>query len=175
MNKKNNKQLTEIANPEQQDLFWMKKALKLAKKSANLGEVPVGAIVVKDNQMIGWGINRRETWGAPVGHAEIYALLRAAQNQANQWRLTGCTVYVTLEPCVMCSGALVNSRVDRVVFGATDPKTGGLMSLYQIGNDKRLNHQFKMTDGVLKNECADLLTKFFKTRRAENKKKKNLK
>lgn len=149
--------------------FWMKKALLLAKKAAKQDEVPVGAILVGDDgQLIAEAHNLKETLTTPIGHAEILCLHRAAKkNQA--WRLTGSTLYVTLEPCVMCAGALIQARVKTVYFGTEDPKGGGLTSLYQIGNDKRLNHQIEVFHGILKDECSDILKKFFQQKREKAK------
>ena len=144
--------------------FWMKKALRLAEKAAGRGEVPVGAVLVRGDEEIACASNRREEWHTPLGHAEIIALQRASQS-LKAWRLLDCTLYVTLEPCVMCAGALVQSRVSRVVYGATDPKGGGLRSLYQIGTDVRLNHRFEIIGGVMERECSQLLKDFFKMRR----------
>jgi tRNA(adenine34) deaminase len=147
--------------------FWMKKALKLAEKAASRGEVPVGAILVRGGEEITCASNRREEWHTPLGHAELIALQRASQS-LKAWRLLDCTLYVTLEPCVMCAGALVQARVSRVVYGATDPKGGGLHSLYQIGTDPRLNHRFELIGGILEPECSQVLKDFFKKRRQQN-------
>lgn len=179
------------------DLFWMKRALRLAQVAEKQGEVPVGALIVdraklsghlsdqenliKSDSMsksflislglVGWGYNRKETWQTPTGHAELIALQRAAKFK-QAWRLLDCTMYVTLEPCVMCAGALVQARISRVVFGTTDPKAGGVCSIYQIGQDSRLNHRFEITSGVLQSECSCILSDFFKKRRHEKKLKK---
>jgi tRNA(adenine34) deaminase len=150
------------------DEFWMKKALKLAQAAADRGEVPVGAIIVKGGEMVASASNRREQWHTPLGHAELIALQRASQ-KLKAWRLLGCTLYVTLEPCVMCAGALVQSRVDRVVFGAFDLKGGAMKSLFQIGADERLNHRIQIDHGVLEAECAASLKTFFKDRRLAKK------
>ncbi len=152
------------------DKQWMAQALVLAQKAASQGEVPVGALIVKDGQVISQGLNCRESQANPLGHAELIAIEEAAK-KLGAWRLIDCTLYVTLEPCVMCAGALVQSRVSRVVIGALDPKGGGLCSLYQIGSDTRLNHQFEITQGVSEKECSEILTEFFKKRRMENKNK----
>jgi len=162
MNKQNNA-------PQQKDLFWMKKALNLAVKAAAEGEVPVGAILVgPGGQAIAMGRNRRETWQSPLAHAEAIVLHTASQ-KLQSWRLEDCTLYVTLEPCLMCSGALLQARVGRVVYGATDPKGGAAESLYQTFQDKRLNHQIAVTAGVLDRECAELLQSFFQQRRDDHK------
>lgn len=151
-----------------QDQYWMKKALSLAQKAYKIGEVPVGALVVKDNQLISQAYNRRESWQTPIAHAEIIALHRASQ-RLGAWRLLDCTLYVTLEPCVMCAGALVLSRVPRLVYGAADAKGGAVESLYQVVADQRLNHQCEVVAGVMSEECSKLLRSFFKQRRLQNK------
>jgi tRNA(adenine34) deaminase len=151
-----------------EDKKWMKLALKEAKKAAQIREVPIGAVLVGPEGLISKAYNHRETWKTPIGHAEIIALHRGSKKLDN-WRLTGTTLYVTLEPCVMCAGALVLARVDRVVFGALDPKGGGSQSLYTITEDKRLNHQVKVEGGLMADESAELLKSFFKMRRTENK------
>jgi tRNA(adenine34) deaminase len=149
------------------DIVFMQKALKLARKAALRGEVPVGALVVSpEGQILATGENLRETLSTTLGHAELLALHRASKKIGN-WRLTDCTVYVTLEPCVMCAGAIQQSRIGRVVYGAVDPKAGAVESLYKILSDPRLNHQVEVTAGVLGEECAQVLTDFFSTRREE--------
>jgi tRNA(adenine34) deaminase len=148
-----------------QDQIWMAKALVLAKRAGALKEVPVGAVIVKDGLIVAEGFNHREKWTTPLGHAELIAIQKASQ-KLKAWRLTGCTLYVTLEPCVMCAGALVQSRIERVVFGAIDPKGGGIKSLYQICEDPRLNHRIQITSGVLEQECSQILKDFFKERRS---------
>lgn len=147
----------------------MKQALKWAAKAETLGEVPIGAVLVsKDGEVLSYGYNRRETWNTVLGHAELLALHRASK-KLGAWRLIDTTLYVTLEPCAMCAGALVQARVGRIVYGARDPKAGAVHSLYEICNDQRLNHQIPITSGVLEEECGDVLRAFFKRRRAENK------
>lgn len=147
----------------------MKKALKWAAKAESLGEVPIGAVLVApDGSVLSHGYNRRETWKTVLGHAELVALHRGSK-KLGAWRLVDTTLYVTLEPCAMCAGALVQARVGRIVYGARDPKAGAVHSLYEICNDKRLNHQIPITSGVLEQECGDILRDFFKRRRAENK------
>ncbi|UXR65532.1 tRNA adenosine(34) deaminase TadA [Bdellovibrio bacteriovorus] len=150
------------------DEKWMKKALQLARKAAVRDEVPVAAIVVGPEGLISYAINTRERQQTPLGHAEMLALHKASQKRGS-WRLSDCTLYVTLEPCIMCAGAIQQSRIARVVYGATDPKAGGVSSLYQILHDSRLNHQVEVTDGILENECSSLLQGFFKDRRDEKK------
>lgn len=153
--------------------FWMEKALLLAKKAEKLGEVPVGAIIVSPRgELIASGFNKKETIPSPLGHAEIIAIHSAA-SKLGAWRLLDCTLYVTLEPCVMCSGALIQARLKKLVYGTPDPKGGGIHSLYQIGSDIRLNHQLEITEGIKKEECSQLLKDFFKKRRLDNKKNSN--
>ena len=146
--------------PAQADEKWMHEALSLAKEAAKQGEVPVGAVVVYDGQIVGRGYNRREMDADPLAHAELLAIADAART-LKRWRLTGCTLYVTLEPCVMCAGALVNSRLEGVVFGAKDPKAGAVESLFALCTDARLNHRLHITGGVLEDEAARLLKEFF--------------
>lgn len=142
----------------------MDEALRLAAHAASLGEVPVGAVVVKDGQVIARGYNRRETDQDFAAHAEFLAM-RDAARVLGSWRLTGCTVYVTLEPCPMCAGALVLSRVDRCVFGAADPKGGYLGTLGDLSHVPALNHEFQVTRGVRGDECSRLLREFFQALR----------
>lgn len=145
-------------------------ALLLARRAAALGEVPVGAIVVMDGAIIGRGHNRRELDADPTAHAEIIAL-RAAARHVGHWRLVDATLYVTLEPCAMCAGALVNARVGRVVYGAADPKAGATRSLFRICDDPRLNHRMHVHDRVRTEECAAVLTRFFRARRRGGKRR----
>ena len=148
------------------DREWMRLALVEASRAARLGEVPVGALVVRDDEILGAGHNRREVDGDPLAHAELLALRQAAARVPG-WRLLGCTMYVTLEPCAMCAGALVNSRVERLVFGASDPKAGYCGSLGDIPRDPRLNHRLAVVSGVLADECGALLRDFFRGLRDE--------
>jgi tRNA(adenine34) deaminase len=143
------------------DEQFMRQALALAHEAASLGEVPVGAVAVKDGRVIATGLNRREIDRDPFSHAELVAMRRAAE-ALGAWRLTGVTVYVTLEPCAMCAGALVQARVTRLVFGASDPKAGAVGSLYDLARDGRHNHRLEVTSGVLGDECGAVLTQFFK-------------
>jgi tRNA(adenine34) deaminase len=138
----------------------MRLALEEAVRAAALGEVPVGAVVVVAGVVVGRGGNRRETEGDPLAHAELLAIRAAAANLGG-WRLTGATLYVTLEPCAMCAGALVASRVERLVFGAADPKAGFCGSLGDLVRDPRLNHRLEVVAGVLEEECAGELRRFF--------------
>ncbi|MEW9797621.1 tRNA adenosine(34) deaminase TadA [Alteromonas sp. CYL-A6] len=154
------------------DEFWMHHALSLADKAAELGEVPVGAVVVsQDNQVLGEG------WNTPIGdhdpsaHAEMNALRQAAQRLQN-YRVVGTTLYVTLEPCPMCAGLLVHSRVSRVVFGAWDAKSGAAGSVMNLLNHPDLNHQVEITGGVLQTACSDMISAFFRRRRQEKKREK---
>ncbi len=146
------------------DKRWMRAALAEARLAAEAGEVPVGCVVVKDGGIIGRGHNRTEALHDPTAHAEIIAL-SAASNTAADWRLSGGVVYVTIEPCMMCSGALVLARPDRVVFGARDPKFGCLGSRYDVAADDRFNHRFEVTGGVCADEAAALIREFFRARR----------
>jgi tRNA(adenine34) deaminase len=144
----------------------MRLALEQAARAEAVGEVPIGAVVVCDGAVVAADHNRRETDRDPSAHAEFRALVAAAQ-ALDRWRLTGCTVYVTLEPCTMCAGLMVNARVDRCVYGAPDAKGGALGTLYRLNCDERLNHAFEVTAGVLQDECAGQLRAFFKRRRRE--------
>lgn len=145
----------------------MRAAIELAKKAAELGEVPIGAVVVKDGEIIAEGYNLRESAKLSTAHAEIYAI-EAACKKLGGWRLFGCTLYVTLEPCAMCAGAIVNSRIDRVVYGADDIRFGACGSLFNI-NSYPLNHAFEVERGVLGDECRELLSDFFADLRKKNK------
>lgn len=148
------------------DERFMREALVEAYAAAAEGEVPIGAVVVYEGEIIARAHNRRELDEDPSAHAEFSAMVAAAR-ALGRWRLTGCTVYVTLEPCVMCAGLMVNARVTRCVYGAADPKAGALGSLYQLNADRRLNHAFEVTAGVLSNECAGMLKAFFAELRGE--------
>jgi tRNA(adenine34) deaminase len=138
----------------------MRLAIAEAERAGALGEVPIGAVVVRDAEVIGRGHNRREIDGDPLAHAEILALRQAAA-ATEGWRLVGCTLFVTLEPCAMCAGALVNARVDRLVYGAADPKGGYCGTLGDLVRDPRLNHRLEVVAGVLADECGALLSGFF--------------
>jgi len=145
----------------------MKLAIEQAQIAEENGDVPIGAVIVYQNQIIGRAYNQREQLQDPTAHAEIIALTQAAAF-LESWRLHGCTMYVTLEPCTMCAGALVLARIDRLVYGCDDPKTGAVKSLYNITTDERLNHIIEVASGVLAEECSDLLQHFFRRRRIEN-------
>ncbi len=151
------------------DLRMMRRALELAADAIGCGEVPVGAVIYRGDEILAEAFNRRETADDPVAHAEILAL-QAAAAKVGDWRLNDCTLVVTLEPCPMCAGAIVNARVGRLVYGARDPKMGAIDSLYRLCDDHRLNHQpSEIICGVLAPECRGVLREFFKQRRAENK------
>ena len=152
------------------DSEYMQIALKEAERAAGRGEVPVGAILVDaDGGIIARDGNRSIEKNDPAGHAEIVVLRQAGKNKGN-YRLQDTTLYVTIEPCIMCAGAIVHARVSRLVFGAEDPKTGAFVSRYQIGSDQKLNHDLRVTGGVLGKECGELLRSFFRIRRKNNKK-----
>lgn len=150
-----------------EELRYMQVAIDAARIAEENGDVPIGAIIVYENRIIGKAYNQREQLADPTAHAEIIALTQAAAFMES-WRLHGCTMYVTLEPCPMCAGALVLARIDRLVYGCDDPKTGAVKSLYNIVNDERLNHTIEVTSGVLAEECSGLLQQFFRRRRIEN-------
>ncbi|MEO9946146.1 MAG: tRNA adenosine(34) deaminase TadA [Paraglaciecola sp.] len=155
----------------EEDTKWMRHALTLANNAQSQGEIPVGAVLVKDNRVIGEGWNQSITLHDPSAHAEMIAIREAGKALEN-YRLINSTLYVTLEPCSMCAGMLVHSRITRVVFGASDFKTGSAGSIMNLLNDERLNHQIDVTRGVLENECGAMLSNFFRMRRAEKKKLK---
>lgn len=147
-----------------EDLRFMRLALEEAAAAAEEGEVPIGAVVVCDGEVVSRAHNRREEDADPAAHAEFLAMEDAAR-ALGRWRLSGCTVYVTLEPCLMCAGLMVNARVDRCVYGASDPKGGALGTLFDVSHDERLNHAFEVTSGVLADEAAEQLRTFFRARR----------
>jgi tRNA(adenine34) deaminase len=144
----------------------MRLALAEAEKAVACGETPVGAVLVIGGEVIAAAHNMRETWQDPTAHAESI-VLREAATRLGRWRLFDATLYVTLEPCLMCAGALVLSRVDRVVYGCRDPKAGALGSVYDVVRDGRLNHQYRITPGVLEADCGALLSGFFEKRRTK--------
>ncbi len=146
------------------DVEAMEAALALAREAAAEGEVPVGAVAVFEGQVVGRGRNARERTSDPTAHAELLAI-QAAARTLGRWRLTGVTVYVTLEPCAMCAGAMVLARIDRLVFGAADPKAGAAGSLQDLSSDPRLNHRFPVERGLLAEACGALLRDFFRARR----------
>ena len=148
----------------------MRLALEEADAAAQSGDVPVGAVLIgPDGTVLARGRNRREVDQDPTAHAEIDAL-RAAARSRGDWHLNGCTLYVTMEPCPMCAGALINARIARLVYGCADLKAGAIDTLFTIGRDPRLNHRFEITSGVLAEECAELLRSFFRAQRALGKK-----
>jgi tRNA(adenine34) deaminase len=155
--------MTDLAQDEE----WMRAAIAEAKLAEGKGEVPVGAVIVHEGDIIGRGHNLRELSQDPTTHAEMIAIRQAAE-ALGSWRLIDTALYVTLEPCPMCAGALVNARVPRVVWGCNDPKAGATETLYTIGSDPRLNHRFECVPGVLREECSELLTRFFAAIRAKN-------
>ena len=164
-----------MVEQSERDHHYMNVCLNLAVEAAARNEVPVGAIVVHHrsddpyaDQIIGTGFNLRETTHDPTAHAEIVAMRRASQ-VLGQWRLDECTLYVTLEPCPMCAGAIVNARIKRVVYGCHDPKAGAGRSVFTLMDDSRLNHRAEISHGILSDRCAHVLTSFFQRRRAENK------
>jgi tRNA(Arg) A34 adenosine deaminase TadA len=153
--------------PALDDEKWMREALRAAENAVPTGDVPVGAIVVCEEAEVARAWNRKEELKNPIAHAELLALA-AASKTLGHWRLTGCTLYVTLEPCVMCSGAIVHSRVDRVVYATPDPKTGAVQSIYSILADQRLNHTPQVSSDVLQAEASQMLKDFFRQLRTGN-------
>ncbi|KKB33332.1 tRNA adenosine(34) deaminase TadA [Bacillus thermotolerans] len=154
------------------DEFYMNLAIEEAKKAADLGEVPIGAIVVLDGEVIAAAHNLRETSQNAVTHAELLAIQDACK-RAGSWRLEGAELYVTLEPCPMCSGAILLSRIERVVYGAKDPKAGCAGTLMNLLEDERFNHQSEVVSGVMEEECGSMLSSFFKEIRRRKKEEKN--
>ena len=151
------------------DAKFMQLALAEAQRARDEDEVPIGAVIVRDERVIAAAHNQRETLRDPTAHAEMIAITQAAA-ALGDWRLEGTTLYVTLEPCAMCAGAIVLARIPRVVFGAADPKAGAVVSLFRLLEDERLNHRAEVSPGVLADQCGDLLTRFFQNKRAEGKK-----
>lgn len=151
------------------DQFWMQRALELARLAQQQDEVPVGAIVVKDDQIIGEGYNSPILHNDPTGHAEIYALRQAATHLGN-YRLLDCSLYVTVEPCLMCVGAIIHSRIKDLVYGAPEPKTGAVCSRFEVLNSPQHNHQVQVRKGILAEECAAMMRDFFQKRRIDGKK-----
>ena len=147
-----------------QDEKFMAQALKEAEISANFDEVPVGAVIVKDGKIIARWQNLRESKNDPTAHAEIIAIRKACR-KLKSWRLEGCTIYVTIEPCSMCAGTLLWTRIQRIVYGANDPKGGALGSSYNLFEVKNINHRPEIIRGVLENRCASLMTSFFRSKR----------
>ena len=149
--------------------FFMRKALQEAQQAFEEDEVPVGAVIVQGERVIASAHNQREMLRDPTAHAEMIAITQAAESIGG-WRLEGCTLYVTLEPCPMCSGAIVLARIPTVVYGATDPKAGAVNSLFHLLDDSRLNHRAQVFPGVMANACGELLTQFFQSQREQGKK-----
>lgn len=147
---------------------WIRRCLELAGEAAEAGDIPVGALVIRKGVVIGEGFNRREVDGDPTAHAEVVAL-RAAAAKIRRWRLDECTLYVTLEPCIQCCGAILLSRIERLVYGCDDPKAGGVRSLYNLLEDKRLNHRVEVVPGVMAEECGVILSRFFEGLRQSRK------
>jgi len=147
----------------------MREALEAAARAGELGEVPIGAVILREGRTIAAAHNRRIIDADPTAHAEMLAI-RAAAGALGDWRLTGCTMVVTLEPCCMCAGAIVLARIERLVYGAADPKAGAVDTLYNLCDDARLNHRLDVVCGVLGEECGAVLSQFFRARRAEGKK-----
>ena len=143
---------------------YMKEALKEAKKAELIDEVPIGCVIVKDDKIIARGHNQRETNQSPIGHAEIIAINKASK-KLKSWRLEGCDIYVTLEPCIMCSGAIIQSRINKVYYGASDPKGGALGSSINVLEANNINHHPEVISGVLKEECSSTITNYFKAKR----------
>ncbi|MBM4260815.1 MAG: nucleoside deaminase [Deltaproteobacteria bacterium] len=151
-----------------QDIAFMRLALQEAQNAYACGEVPVGTVIVRDGEVIGTGFNRREQLQSPLAHAEIGAIEQAATFRAS-WRLTDCDLYVTFEPCIMCVGAILQARIGRLIFGCLDAKAGAVESLYKLCDDSRLNHRLPVRGGVLAQESAELLSKFFSELRHKKK------
>ncbi len=155
--------------PIEFDTHWMTRALEQAFEAATADEVPVGAVIVRDGELIASASNQRESLSDPTAHAEMIAITQAAAS-IQDWRLERCTLYVTLEPCLMCAGAILQSRIPRVVFGASDPKGGAVTSLFRVLDDPRLNHQCNVTTGILAEASGRVLSEFFAAKRAMGKK-----
>jgi tRNA(adenine34) deaminase len=156
----------ELANTSETDELWMQEALRAAQRALEAGEVPVGAVVVHEGKIVGRGFNRNITDSDPTAHAEVVALREAGAAIGNH-RLGDCDLFVTIEPCPMCAGALVHARIRRLVYGADDPKAGAVHSAMQVVNHPSANHEIEVRGGVLAGKCADLLQEFFRARRAK--------
>ena len=163
-----------LSDEEKRDIKYMRAALAQARKAYKLGEVPIGCVIVYEDKIVGRGYNRRNTDKTPLAHAEITAIRKAGRFMKD-WRLEGCTLYVTLEPCQMCSGAIVQARIPEVVMAAENPKAGCAGSVMDILNNSDFNHQVNVRKGVLKEECSKLLKDFFVELRARNKAEKEKK
>lgn len=154
--------------PHVDDERYMQLALEQARQAQLLGEVPIGAVIVADGRILAAAGNRRETWQDPTAHAELIALREAAK-RTGSWRLEGATLYVTLEPCVMCMGGIILARVPRLVYGARDPRVGAVGSIYDFSCDHRFNHAVGVTEGILAAECSEMLSDFFRQLRQKKK------
>ncbi len=161
--------MLEPENPLQPDVRWMQAALDQARLAFDAEEVPVGAVIVHEDRIVAEAHNQRETLNDPTAHAEMIAITQAAE-AIGSWRLLDCTLYVTLEPCPMCAGAIVQARLPRVIYGTTDPKAGACHTLYGIASDVRLNHQAVVIGGVLADEGRMILREFFELQRSRGKK-----
>ena len=148
----------------EKEIKYMKEAFKEAKKAELIDEVPIGCVIVKDDKIIARGHNQRETNQSPIGHAEIIAINKASK-KLKSWRLEGCDIYVTLEPCIMCSGAIIQSRISKVYYGAFDPKGGALGSSINVLEAKNINHHPEVISGVMQEECSKIITNYFKAKR----------
>ena len=148
----------------EKEIRFMKEAIKEAKKAELIDEVPIGCVIVKDDKIIARGHKQRETNQSPIGHAEIIAINKASK-KLKSWRLEGCDIYVTLEPCIMCSGAIIQSRISKVYYGASDPKGGALGSSINVLEAKNINHHPEVISGVLQEECSKIITNYFKQKR----------
>ncbi|HKJ05258.1 MAG TPA: tRNA adenosine(34) deaminase TadA [Geopsychrobacteraceae bacterium] len=157
----------------EQHLFYMQAALTEAEIAKSKGEVPIGAVIVHNGQIIGRGLNLRETSNDPTTHAEMVAIREAAE-QIGHWRLLDTTLYVTLEPCVMCMGAIILARIPRLVYACRDPRAGAVGSIYNFSQDERFNHKVEVTEGVLGEECSEMLSGFFRKLRAGKKRQKTV-
>lgn len=149
------------------DKYFMNVALEEARKARDLGEVPIGAIIVKNEEIVACGYNKREMLKNPLAHAEIIAI-NLASERLDSWRLLDCTMYVTIEPCIMCAGAIVNSRIERLVIGAMDPKMGACGSVVDLVCNEKFNHRVELSHGVLEDKCSKIMKDFFKKLREKN-------
>ena len=156
------------SSEENQHEKYMKKAIEQAKKAGAAGEVPIGCVIVKDGKILARGYNKRNTQGSTLAHAELLAIGKASK-KIGDWRLEECTMYITLEPCPMCAGAIVQARIPKVVIGAMNPKAGCAGSIFNLLEEKRLNHQAEVVRGVMEGECSALLKDFFRTLREKKK------
>ena len=156
--------MTDTVKQVKNDVFWMQLALHQANNAARNGEVPVGAILVTEERLLAKAANRTIRNNDPTAHAEILALRRASTILQN-YRLPGTTLYVTLEPCIMCMGAIIHARIGRLVYGASDPKTGAVSSVYSVGTDGLLNHNITVTGAILAEQCGEVLKRFFREKR----------